>query len=315
MLNRRQLRIKILHILYAYYIDEEPDMGAYEKQLYTSIEKDYELYLYFLSLVSEMQFRAIDKIEAGLQKKLPTKEDLHPNTKFVTNAPLRVMKNSKVLEEACKEQAVSWNGHEDVLKAIFNALIETEDYKEYMASEERGHEHDRTYLLRFFKKHLINEQVLHDWLEERSIFWNDDVDIIASMVLKTIKLIDEDAKDMTLLPLWRDEKDEKHFVDTVYRKTLALGEEHGKLIAEHASNWDMDRIALMDLILMKMALAEARHLETIPLKVTLNEYIELAKYYSTPKSSGFINGVLDQLFTKLNDAGEIKKLGRGMIQG
>lgn len=110
MLNRRQLRIKILHILYAYYIDEEPEMGAYEKQLYTSIEKDYELYLYFLSLVSEMQFRAIDKIEAGLQKKLPTKEDLHPNTKFVTNAPLRVMKNSKVLEEACKEYAVSWNG-------------------------------------------------------------------------------------------------------------------------------------------------------------------------------------------------------------
>lgn len=315
MLNRRQLRIKILHLLYAYYIDEEPDAGAYEKQLYTSIEKDYELYLYLLSLVSEMQYRAIDKIEAGLQKKLPTKEDLHPNTKFVTNGPLRVMKNSKELEKACKDYTVSWNGEEELLKKIFNNLTETDEYKEYMASEERGWEHDRTYLLRFFKKHIINDPLLHEWLEERSIFWNDDVDIIASMVLKSIKLIKEDDKDITLLPLWRDKKDEKHFVDTVFRKTLALGEEHSNMIAEHASNWDMDRIALTDMILMKMALAEGRHLETIPLKVTLNEYIELAKYYSTPKSSGFINGVLDQLFTKLQEAGQIKKMGRGMIQG
>lgn len=314
MLNRRQLRIKILHLLYAYYIDEAPEMGAYEKQLYNSIEKDYELYLYFLTLITEMQYRAIDKIEAGLQKKLPSKEDLHPNTKFVTNVPLRVMKNSKKLAEECKDRAVSWNGDEDMLKKIFNNLSQTEEYQEYMASDERGHEHDKTYLLRFFKKHIVNEPVLHEWLEERSIFWNDDIDIVASMVLKTIKLIDEDASEMKLLPLWRDEQDEKNFVDTVFRQTLAKGEEHGNMIAEHAKNWDMDRIALMDLILMKMALAEARYLETIPVKVTLNEYIELAKYYSTPKSSGFINGVLDQLFSKLSEGGEIKKLGRGMVE-
>ena len=314
MLNRRQLRIKILHLLYAYYIDDEPEMGAYERQLYISIEKDYELYLYFLTMISEMQYRAIDKIEAGLQKQLPSKEDLHPNTKFVTNGPLRTLKNSKIIAEACKDRKVSWHGDEDLLKKIFNNLAATPEYQEYMASDERGHEHDRTYLLRFFKKHMINDPILHEWLEERSIFWNDDIDIIASMVLKTIKLIEEDATDLKLLPLWRDERDEKLFVDTVFRKTLSKGAEHGELIAEHAKNWDMDRIALMDLILMKMALAEARYLETIPLKVTLNEYIELAKYYSTPKSSGFINGVLDQLFTKLNEGGEIKKLGRGMVE-
>lgn len=314
MLNRRQLRIKILHILYAYAIDEKPDAGAYEKQLYSSIEKDYQLYLYLLSLIAEMQFKAIEKIEAGMQKKLPSKEDLHPNTKFVTNAPLRILKNSKALEKACKDHAVSWNGHEDLVRKIFLGLIETEDYKEYMNSEERGHEHDKTYLLRFFKRFIINEEILQDFFEEQSIFWNDDLDIISSMVLKTVKLMGEDSSEVELLPLWRDEKDEKHFVNTLYRQTLAKGEEHSALIAEHAANWEMDRIATMDLILMKMALAEARFLETIPLKVSLNEYIELAKYYSTPKSSGFINGVLDQLYAKLQETGEIKKLGRGLVE-
>ncbi|MCB0761684.1 MAG: transcription antitermination protein NusB [Flavobacteriales bacterium] len=314
MLNRRQLRIKVLQILYAFYQSEDRDLPAFEKQLLFSIDKAYEMYIYLLLLIVDMQRHAIEKIEAGLQKRLPSKEDLHPNTKFVTNAPLRALANSKILAKTAEQMSISMVDEPDLTKNIFRHLVETEEYKEYMASEERGFAHDRLYLLKFFKKHLINEESLHDYFEEKSIYWNDDLDIIASMTIKTVKLIEEDSKDITLLPLWRDEKDEKGFLLNLFRNTAMKGEEFGKLIDENAANWDTDRIALMDMILMKMAIAEATTMQSVPIKVTLNEYIELSKYYSTPKSNGFINGLLDQVFSKMQDDKSIKKVGRGLVE-
>ena len=314
MLTRRQLRIKVYQILYAYYQNEDRDIADYEKQLFFSIDKMYEMYLYLLALIVEMQHQAIEKIEAGLQKKLPTKEDLHPNTKFVTNILLRQLANSKNLSKELEVTGVSWADNPDLVKAVFRDLIETEDYKEYMNSDERGFEHDKEFLLRFFKRHMVNVEGVADYFEEKSIFWNDDLDLMAGMAIKTIKLINENDDDIELLGLWRDEDDERGFVTTLYRETLMKGEDHGKLIDETAPNWDVDRIALSDMIMMKMALAEAVKMESIPLKVTLNEYIELAKYYSTPKSNGFINGILDQLFEKMKDDKAIKKIGRGLIE-
>jgi N utilization substance protein B len=161
---------------------------------------------------------------------------------------------------------------------------------------------------------MIQHELFEDSLEEQSIFWNDDLDLVASMVIKTVKLIPENGDDIVLLPLWREDEDDKTFMDVLFRQTLALGSESEALITEAAANWEIDRIALMDRILMKMAIAEARSFETIPLKVTLNEYIELSKYYSTPKSSAFINGILDQLFTKLKAQGAIVKVGRGLLE-
>lgn len=313
MLNRRQLRIKVLQILYAYYQSEEREIKDFEKQLFFSIDKMYEMYLYLLLMVVEMQGRAIAKIESGLQKKLPAQEDLHPNTKFVTNILLRALANSKNLNKALDISKVSWSDNQDLIKRVFLELSETEDYKEYMADEQRGFEHDKEYLLRFFKRHMINVDGIAEYFEEKSIFWNDDMDLMAGMVIKTVKMIPEDAKDIELLTLWKDRDDEYGFTTGLFRQTLVQGEDNAKLISEAAANWDMDRIALTDMILMKMAIAEAKTMESIPLKVTLNEYIELAKYYSTPKSNGFINGVLDQLFTKLNAEKGIKKVGRGLI--
>lgn len=314
MLNRRQLRIKVLQALYAYYQNEDKDAEKAEKQLFISINKMYEMYLYLLLLIVEMQRLAIEKIEAGKNKRLPSPEDLNPNTKFVTNAHLRMLSNSKALRKASEELSISWMDNPDVAKKVFRSLIETEDYKEYMASEERGFEHDREYLLRFFKRHMVNEEMVADYFEEKSIFWNDDLDLMAGMVLKTIKLMDEDANDVELLELWKDPEDEKYFVQTLFLQTLHQGEANAKDIDEATKNWELERIALMDIILMKMALAEARAFPSIPLKVTLNEYIELSKYYSTPKSNGFINGVLDQLFAKQKNEGVIVKKGRGLVE-
>lgn len=314
MLNRRHLRIKVLHALYAFYTEDERDIVKAEKALFFSIDKMYEMYILLIALIVEMQGAAIEKIEAGRNKKLPTEEDLHPNTKFVTNRPLRVLANSKVLKNAMEEMSLSWSDNPELIKKIFRMLIETEDYKEYMDSEERGFDHDREFLLRFFKRHMINFELLHDHFEEKSIFWNDDLDLASSMVLKTVKLIEDGDTDVTLLPLWKEDDDEKDFVTELFRKTLAMGEENEKLIESYTKNWDIERIAVIDTILMKMALAEAQIFESIPLKVTLNEYIELSKYYSTPKSNGFINGVLDQMFAKLTEEGKIKKIGRGLLE-
>ena len=314
MLNRRHLRIKILHVLFGYYQDEDRDPKRSRQALDHSTQKMQELYLMLLDMVGSMQALAIERIEAGYKKQLPSPEDLNPNTKFVTNKPLRVLANSKHLRKACDAHGVGWANRQELLKAIFRALLDHEEYTEYMASEERGFQVDRESLVRMFRKHMVNFDLFQDMLEEESIFWVDDLDLAASMAIKTIKTIKEGDEEVELLPLWRDDDDDKAFMEDLFTQTLALGEESEALIKEGAQNWELERIATTDRILMKMALAEARTFESIPLKVTLNEYIELSKYYSTPKSHGFINGILDQLFTKLKEGGKIKKVGRGLIE-
>lgn len=314
MLNRRHLRIKILHILYAFYQDEERDVMKARKSLDHSVKKMHELYILLMLLIGSMQGFAIDRIEAGRKKHMPTPEDLHPNTKFVTNKPLRMLANSKKLQRVSEEMGIGWGQEQEMLRKVFRTLLEHEEYTEYMASEERGFRHDREYLIRMFRKHMISSELFQDNLEEQSIFWNDDLDLAASMVIKTIKSIRESAEDVELLPLWREDDDDKQFMATLFTETLAHAEENQALIVKAAENWEIERIALMDRILLKMAIAEAKAFPSIPLKVTLNEYIELSKYYSTPKSSGFINGILDPLFKQMREAGEIVKIGRGLIE-
>ncbi|MDG2310840.1 MAG: transcription antitermination factor NusB [Flavobacteriales bacterium] len=313
MLNRRHLRIKILQILYGFYQDEDLDTTKAKKALDHSIDKMYQLYLLLISMIAEMQGLAIDKIEVGRKKQLPTEEDLHPNTKFVRNAPLRVLANSKQLKNRLSETGVGWGKHRELLRNLHRSLIEDEEYIAYMSSDERSFRHDRESLLRMFRKHLINEIPFQEMLEEESIFWVDDLDLASSMVIKTIKNINEEDEEVDIMPVWRNDDDDKDFMDSLFTQTLAQGVLNEELIKEGAQNWELERIALIDRILMKMALAEAKTFESIPLKVTLNEYIELSKYYSTEKSHGFINGILDQLFTSLQESGDIKKTGRGLI--
>jgi N utilization substance protein B len=208
---------------------------------------------------------------------------------------------------------VGWGKHRELLRNLYRGLLVHEEFTDYMQSEDSGFRHDRESLIRMFKKHLINDETFQEMLEEESIFWIDDLDHAASMVIKTIKSINEEDEDVEILPLWRNDDDDKSFAKNLFTQSLAQGEENEKLIKEGAQNWELERIALLDKIIMKMALAEAKTFPSIPLKVTLNEYIELSKFYSTEKSHGFINGILDQLFTKLKESGAIKKTGRGLI--
>ena len=264
-------------------------------------------------MVAGLQGIAIDRIETARKKQIPTEEDLHPNTKFVRNAPLRILANSKNLEKTSTELGVSWSNNQELLRNMFRELILDDEYTGYMKSEERGFKHDKDSLIRMFKKNLINQESFQDMLEEESIFWMDDLDLASSMVIKTLKSIGEEDDEVELLKVWRTDDDDKYFMEGLFTQSLAQGTDNEGLIKEGAQNWELERIALTDKILMKMALAEAKFFPTIPLKVTLNEYIELSKYYSTDKSHGFINGILDQLFMKLVESGDIKKTGRGLV--
>ena len=314
MFNRRQLRIKVLQALYAFHSDKESSVEEAHKLLYQALEKTYDLYLLLLLLVSEMQDAAIERIEAGRLKKQPTHEDLHPNTKFVNNKPLRVIIKSKTLAKEAANRSLGWGQEQDLIKRLFKSLVASEEYAAYMSNEERGFQHDRESLNRMFRKHIINDEILQDWIEEQSILWSDDLDLASSIVLKTVKTIAEDSEDLQLSEMWKPDGDDKQFLDQLFSKTLVMVEEHDAAIESAASNWDLDRIATMDLILLRMALAEARNFESVPLKVTMNEYIDLAKFYSTEKSGAFVNGVLDKLFGAMKEDGRIVKTGRGLIE-
>jgi N utilization substance protein B len=314
MFNRRQLRIKVLQALYALHSDKEGSVEDAHKLLMSAVEKTYDLYLLLLLLIAEMQDAAIERIEAGRMKKQPTREDLHPNTKFVNNKPLRVVIKSKTLAKEAANRSLGWANEQELVKRLFKSLVASEEYAAYMDNEERGFQHDRESLNRMFRKHLINDESLQDWIEEQSILWSDDLDLASSIVLKTIKTIAEDSEDLVLSEMWKEEGDDKEFLEQLFSRTLALAGEHDQVIEEAASNWDLERIATMDLLLLRMALAEARTFESVPLKVTMNEYIDLAKFYSTEKSGAFVNGVLDKLFGAMQEDGRIVKTGRGLIE-
>lgn len=319
MLNRRHLRIKILQALYAFHQSEGSEIGKAEKALMISIEKMYEMYLFLMLLMIDIRDVAERRIEDNKNKRLPTEEDLNPNRKFVDNRFLQQLDANIGLKAAANRAKVSWVGEGETIRKLYRSLIETPEYKEYMAAEtpsdeKAAFEADREVVVRTFKRHLINNESLWFFFDEKSILWSDDLDLVASMVLKTFKSFDAKS-DPThpILPLWKDPEDEKPFVKTLFRKTLTQGEEHEKLIQESTENWEVERIALMDMILMQMAMTEGREFNQIPLKVSLNEYIEIAKYYSTPKSSTFINGILDKIFARMQEEGTIRKVGRGLI--
>ena len=313
MLNRRHIRIKVLQVLFAYYNDDEPNAASYEKMLFESVNRFRDLYIGFIQLMVEMHSLSIEKIESGMNKKLPSHEDLHPNTKFAANAVLRILSHSKSLEKATKENHLKWTENRELLKQMFKDIQDSHDYQEYLSSEQRSFEHDKEIVVKLFKRHLVNFELMHDYLEEQGIFWNDDIDLTASMVLRSLKAIKESDTDIEFLPLWKEGDEEEEFCRQLFRKTLSTGADTKERVALVTPNWETDRIAIMDLVLLKMAIAEAIYFESIPTKVTMNEYIELAKFYSTPKSATFINGVLDTLMPKMVEEGKIKKVGRGLI--
>lgn len=313
MLNRRHLRIKVLQALYAYFQSESDDYVKAEKELFTGIDRIYDLYLYLLLTFSELKHIAEHRIEENKKKIRPKEEDLNPNLKFVNNEVIRKLDESKTLRKLSEERKINWIGdvNQEIFRKMFLEMREGETYFEFMNNEATGFEEDKAFMIAVFKADIANFPLLYSFFEEKSIHWLDDIDLACSMVIKTIKHMEE-GQEAEILPLYKDKEDEQEFVRELFKQTIATNDENEQLIDELTSNWELDRIAKMDVLLMKMAITELQVFNNIPTKVTLNEYIEISKFYSTPKSNAFINGVLDKAIARLEKEDKIKKIGRGL---
>lgn len=313
MISRRLLRIKVLHILYAYFKTDSPSINKFEKELFHSIEKTYELYFYFLLLSTELQRLEEDRITLGKNKRIPTEEDLNPNTKFLDNRLINQIKINNQLIRYLNEKGIGWANNPEFVKSLYKLVTSNQYFHLYMESEQDSYEWDKKLLVKIYSEDVLNYEPLYQLLEEESIYWNDDVDFVISMIIKTLKGFKApDGEDARLMPMFKNEED-RDFVKNLYRKTILKSDDNLKLISEYTKNWDVDRIAFMDILLMQTALAEITEFPSIPVKVTLNEYIEISKFYSTNKSSTFINGILDKIVNKLRGENKIQKQGRGLI--
>ena len=314
MLNRRHLRIKVLQLLYAFYQSNEDGFVKTDKELTVSLERMYDMYVFLLLTFEQLVRAAENKIDDRKRKLRPTEADLNPSLKFVQNAIFTKLSASKHLNELAAKRKVNWGGAEqqEMFRKVFMTVLESEAYVLYMGTTEEGFEVDRNFTIQLFKDSIANSPLLYHFFDEKSIYWMDDLDLCCSMVLKSIKTLDE-QHEFVPLPLYKDAEDESTFVHDLLRKTIQNDEEYSAIITEMVENWETERIAKMDMVLLKMGITELLYFQSIPSKVTLNEYIEISKFYSTPKSNIFINGILDKIVVKFKAEKRLIKTGRGLL--
>jgi transcription antitermination protein NusB len=309
MLSRRFLRIKTMQALYSYFKNEKPDMSAFEKELFKSIDQVYDLYLIILYLLKGMHQNALMIMDENKNKRLPQPEDLNPNTRFVDNAILLAIAESKDLQEQIEKRKLQHVFDNDLMRKLLTDLRKSTDYEEYMAAENGGLNRDRQILIFMVVKIFNESEILNSIIEDKNIYWADDLHAAYTSVIKTLELTEKKLK---LLPLYKDESDDKEFVKMLFQKTILYKETALELIKKNLKNWELDRVAEMDILLMQMCISEFLHLPQVPVKASLNEYIDISKEYSTPNSKVFINGILDKIVMQLKTENLIQKQGRGL---
>ena len=312
MLSRRVLRTKVVKAVYAHTQCEGLTPAASEKNLVNSIDKAYDLYFHLLALVPEIAEYAAERIRIGENKKLPTYDDLHPNRKFVENKVIARLNEDEELQAQLKARKLSWANHRDLIVALYNALIRQPFYMKYMASDERSFREDAQLVSDIYMTMLEEFEPLDRVLEEQSILWNDDLGYLLTMVSRTILSMREGHEAIKLMPQFKSEED-LDYAKSLLRYTIAGYDRISLLLDNSMNNWDIERVALMDQIILVTAIAEAENFPSIPVRVTMNEYIDIAKCYSTDSSGGFINGLLDRIIARLTDEGKIVKSGKGLL--
>lgn len=299
MINRILIRIKVLQIVYSFYQNGNNDLKVAENELLFSLRKSYDLYHYFLLLIIEVTNLQQRTLDAKKSKYMPTHAELNPNTRLVDNRFAAQVAENEALQKYVDEQGISWINDEEFIKNVLDLILTSDLYNEYLDNENDSYETDREFWRAVFKKLICGNEMIEDYLEDKSIYWNDDIEIVETFTLKTIKQFDEkNGSKQKLLPMFKDMEDQS-FAIKLFRQTLLKGSEYRERINKHMKNWETERIANMDLIIMQVALAEIMTFPSIPINVTLNEYIDTAKYYSTPKSGNFINGILDSIVSEL----------------
>ncbi len=302
-----------MQVLFSFYRSEGKEVVAARKDLEKSIQEMYTLYITYLGLFNEILDYANYKIEQAKNKKLATQEDLNPNLRFVQNKMLIDLANNKSILQKVEQYNISYVELFEDVKRIYKNIIASNEYKDYISLDSSTYIEDKAFIRKIFKKYIANHQAFLTTFEEQSVYIVDDIDIVCSMILKNIKEFkEEDAEENVIYSTYKEDEEEE-FAKLLLSKTITDYSWASKIINEKIKNWNSDRLATMDHLLIQMALTEAKEFPSIPLKVSLNEYIEIAKYYSTPKSGTFINGVINIAFNELKESGEITKRGRGLI--
>jgi N utilization substance protein B len=322
MLSRRHLRVKVLQALYAFFQSDGDDIAAGEKQLIKSTDKLYELYIYQLSFLIKLVVYAENRMEEAKKKFYPTDDDLNPNTRLIENRFIRQIEQNKDFQRWRDKLKINWSQEENLFHKFIAELKSGQDFIEFTNKEQSGYAYDKELIALIVMNYLPEYELLRNYYEDMSIFWSDeDYDICLIMLIKTIKSYKEPwGTEHVLPPLFKEEEEEdevdkdRQYMLKLFRYSILRSDENEKLIEEQAENWDLERIAIMDIIIMKMALTELMIFPSIPIKVTINEYIEISKSYSSIKSKLFINGILDKLVVKLKLEGKILKTGRGLME-
>ncbi|MDD2298811.1 MAG: transcription antitermination factor NusB [Fermentimonas sp.] len=307
MINRNLIRIRTVQLVYSWYQNTNKDLRKAEKELMFGLEKSYDLYYYMLQLLLELTKAYEYRVEAKKNKFLPSEEDINPNLHLLENKFILQLSDNKQLLKYLTERPLSWENNDAYVKSLLDTILESDIYKNYSLAQSPTYDQDREFWRKTFKQFIYGNEDLSDLLEDECIYWNDDVEIVQSFVLKTIKQFSENrGSDQPLLPMFKDEEDKKYALKLLH-ETILNEKKFRDLIETHTDKWDFERIAIMDLVIMQVALAEIFTFESIPTNVSLNEYIEIAKSYSTPKSSTFINGILDAIVHKIKNENLIFK--------
>lgn len=307
MINRVLIRIRVLQIVFSWSQRESKDLNKAEKELLFSLHKSYDLYHYYLLMILDLTDDYDRRVELKKSKLLPTEQDINPDVKLLENKFMLQLRSNIQLQEYLKERPFLWNEHDAFMRSLLNEILESDVYAEYLKQPSGDYDIDREFWRKVFKQFICANEELDTILEDMSLYWNNDIEIVESFVIKTIKQFEEiKGEKQTLLPMFRDE-DDRAFAIKLLRESMFNANEHLVLIEKYTANWESDRIAQMDLVIMQIALTEIMTFPTIPTSVSLNEYINIAKSYSTNKSSSFINGVLDAAVKELQESKKIFK--------
>ena len=300
--------------LYAFFsLKEDRDIAKAEKAMLKQFDEIVELHIVIISLLVALVRYTDDFLEAGKKKHLAQEKDLNPNKRFVDNSAIQMLRADETLMKKVAKVARIWTKDDyDLVRKIFKNIYTSDLYAAYLINPEQTDEVDKKFIVDVLKGYILNNKLFHHILEEKSIFWSDDLPFVATLVIAQIREIEPNNNSFFLQDVFKNKAD-KNFALDLFRKSIMHNKEFEEVIVQKAKNWDLDRIAIMDQLLIKMALCEILYMEELPIKVSMNEYIEIAKYYSTSKSKVFVNGLLDNAVKQFTKAGKIKKTGRGLI--
>ena len=306
MINRELIRIKIVQLTYAYYQNGNKLMDSAEKELLFSLSKAYDLYNYLLELIVAVTQEERNRVEVATKKAAREGEPM-PSQKFAYNKFAVQLEENKMLQEFAETQKQSWTNSVEFVRGLCNQIEQSQAYAEYMADTDDSYEADREIWRKIYRQLIQENEALDQLLEEQSLYWNDDKEVVDTFVLKTIKRFDPKNKaKQELLPEYKDLED-KDFAIKLFRSTILNADQYQRYMSETSRNWDFSRLAYMDVVIMQIAIAEMLTFPNIPISVTINEYVDLAKLYSTPKSGGYINGMLDSIARYLVSTGKLMK--------